>query len=282
MWEDDKERFVSEVEEYTQVSGDKTQNTYQRYLCRMDRKATDPHDVKILAELNEYYLAGQRPAAFIVENRDKLTSEDIARHFQFARCRNILCRHLESFDLLQPADSEYKDLFINRAAQELAFLLTSTIGLYVDFRHNYQYAALQMAMQDLGLIYKNRNNGLQMRDFVNQTFLKNDKKIADQKTLTDWTGKLLGSSFGLMDETNLQGNYTRSDFEKLKDYYWLCLSIINKVVQVDLRKNNYAGYLHNNHEKTPNINDYKNSEGESIMDRLSMLKSVIKKETPFE
>ena len=282
MWEDDKERFVSEVDEYTQVSGDKTKNTYQRYLCRMDREATDPHDIKILAELNEYYLAGQRPAAFIVENRDKLTIEDIARHFQYVRCRHILSRHLESFDLLQPADKEYKDLFVNRAAQELAFLLTSTIGLYVDFHHNYQYAALQMAMQDLGLIYKNKNNGLQMRDFVNQTFLKNDKKIVDQKTLTDWTGKLLGSSFGKMDEANLQGNYTRSDFEKIKDYYWLCLSIINKVVQVDLGKHNYARYLHNNHEKTPNINDYKNSEGESIMDRLSMLKSVIKKETPFE
>ena len=139
-----------------------------------------------------------------------------------------------------------------------------------------------MAMQDLGLIYKNKNNGLQMRDFVNQTFLKNDKKIVDQKTLTDWTGKLLGSSFGTMDETNLQGNYTRSDFEKIKDYYWQCLSIINKVVQVDLEKHNYARYLHNNHEKTPSINDYKNSKGESIMDRLSMLKSVIKRETPFE
>ena len=45
------------------------------------------------------------------------------------------------------------------------------------------------------------------------------EKIRDQKTLTDWTGKLLGSMFGVMDENNLKGNYTPKDFEKMKNYY---------------------------------------------------------------
>ena len=82
MWEDDQNRFICEVEEYTEISGDKSKNTYQRYLNRMDREATDPHDIKVLAELNEWYLTEQRPAAFIVEKRDKLTIEDIAKHFR--------------------------------------------------------------------------------------------------------------------------------------------------------------------------------------------------------
>ena len=222
-----------------------------------------------------------RPAAFIVDNRDKLTFEDIALHFRFVRCRRLLSRHVESFDLLLPADEEYKNLFINRASQELAFLLSTTIGIYVDFRHNYQYAALQMAMQDLGLVYNDGRNGIQMRDYINKAYLKNDKLIKDQKTLTEWTGKLLGSMFGAMDEHHLLGNYSKEDFEKMKDCYWLCLSIINKVVQLDLQELQFAPYLYEEHENTPSITDYKNREGQSIMERLSELKSVIKGETLF-
>ena len=282
MWKDDQKRLLSEVKEFIVLcNNSKSKETFELFLERMDRQATDPHDLKTLAELNEWYLVGQRPAGFIVENRDKLSFEDIASHFCFVRCRRLIVQQIESFDLLQPADEEYKDLFIDKASQELAFLLSTTIGLYVDFRHNYQFAALQMAMQDLGLIYNDKNNGIQMKDYVNTCYLTKDEYIKDQTTLTQWTGKLLGSMFGTMDENHLQGNYTLKDFEKMKDYYWLCLSIINKVVQLDLEQMRFAPYLYNEHENTPNITDYKNSEGQSIMERLSILKSVIKGETLF-
>lgn len=281
IWEDDRERFIDEVEDYTEMSKDKTKKAYQRFLNRFERDATDTLERKVLGKLNEWYLGNLRPAAFIVENRDKLTFEDIALHFRFVRCRRLLIQHVENFDLMQPADEEYKNLFVNRASQELAFLLASTIGMFVDFRHNYQYAALQMAMQDLGLVYNDGRNGIQMRDYINKAYLKNDKLIKDQKTLTDWTGKLLGNMFGTMDENNLQGNYSPEDFDKMKDYYWLCLSIINKIVQLDLQKLHFAPYLYEEHENTPSITDYKNSEGQSIMERLSILKSAIKGETLF-
>ncbi len=281
LWEDERQRFIDEVEEYTQVSGDKTKKTYQRYLSRMERNATDTLERKALGELNEWYLGNLRPATFIVDNREKLTFEDIALHFRFVRCRRLLCQHVERFDLLLPADEEYRNLFVNRASQELAFLLAPTIGIYVDFRHNYQYAALQMAMQDLGLVQNDGRNGIQMRDYINKAYLRNDRLIKDQKTLTDWTGKLLGSMFGTMDEQHLQGNYSREDFEKMKEYYWLCLSIINKIVQLDLQELRFAPYLYEEHENTPSITDYKNSEGQSIMERLSVLKSAIKGENLF-
>lgn len=282
MWENDKKRLLGEVKEFIILcNNSNSKETFKLFLERMDRQATDPHDVKALAELNEWYLSGQRPAGFIVENRDKLSFEDIASHFNFVRCRKLIVQHIESFDLLQPADEEYKDLFVNKACQELAFLLATTIGMYVDFKHNYQYAALQMAMQDLGLIYNDRNNGVQMKDYVNKCFLAKDDKIKDQTTLTQWTGKLLGNMFGTMDEIHLRGNYTQKDFEKMKDYYWLCLSIINKVVQLDLQELQFAPYLYEEHENTPSITDYKNSEGQSIMERLFVLKSVIKGETLF-
>lgn len=282
MWENDKKRLLSEVKEFIILcNNSNSKETFKLFLERMDRQATDPHDVKALAELNEWYLSGQRPAGFIVENRDKLSFENIASHFNFVRCRKLIVQHIESFDLLQPADEEYKDLFVNKACQELAFLLATTIGMYVDFKHNYQYAALQMAMQDLGLIYNDKNNGVQMKDYVNKCFLAKDDKIKDQTTLTQWTGKLLGNMFGTMDEIHLRGNYTLKDFEKMKDYYWLCLSIINKVVQLDLQELQFAPYLYEEHENTPSITDYKNSEGQSIMERIFVLKSVIKGETLF-
>lgn len=282
MWEGDKKRLVGEVKEFVvQCNNSKDKDTFELFLARLERRATDPHDNKVLADLNEWYLEGERSSAFVVENRDKLDFEDLANHFCFVRCRKLIVEQIESFDLLQPADEEYKDLFINRAAQEIAFLLAPTIAYYVDFKHNYQYAALQMAMQDLGLVYNDRGNGIQMKDFVNKAFLHEDEYIKDQTTITQWTGKLLGSMFGTMDETHLVGNYSRTDFEKLKDYYWLCLSIINKVVQLDLDEFGFADYLLDDHENTPNINDYKDKEGKSIMNRLSVLKSVIKGETLF-
>lgn len=282
MWEDDQERLVREVEMFiTLRNHSRGKETYQLFLDRMEWEATDPHDNIVLAELNEWFLAGQRPAAFIVKNRDKLNIKDIARHFCFVRCRHLVAQKVEIFDLLLPADEEYNNLFVNRASQELAFLLATTIGSYVDFQHNYLYAALQMAMQDLGLVYNDSRNGVQMREFVNKAYLKNDKPIKDQKTLTDWTGKLLGNKFGTMDENNLQGNYSPEDFEKMKDCYWLCLSIINRIVQMDLQELRFAPYLYTEHERTPSITDNKNREGQSVMERLLILKSAIKGESLF-
>lgn len=280
-WEEDRERFVKDVEEYTNLSGDKEKTTYKRYLDHIEREATDRHYIKVLAELNEWYLEGERPASFIVANRDKLTIDDMARHFCFVRCHRLLKKHIESFDLMLPPDEEYNELFVNKAAQELGFILAPTIGTYVDFRHNYQYAALQMAMMDLGLVYSDRRNGPQMMKYINQAYLTEDEYIQDQTTLTQWTRKLLSQMFGTMDESHLIGNYSKVDFEKMKDYYWLCLSIINKVLQLNLEELHFASYLYIEHEKTPSINDYRDKEGQSIMERLSILNSAMRGEKVF-
>ena len=282
MWEEDKDRLKEKVRMYEKERKSKDKDTYQLFLHRMEWEATDHHDIKVLAELNECFLAGRSTAAFIVENRSRLTMEDLARHFCFVNCRQLLMLKIESFDLLQPADSDYCDLFVNRAAQELAFLLARTLGFYVDFKHHYQYAALLMAMQDLGLAFRNRNNGVQMQQYVNRAFLKEGERMKDQTSLTQWTGKLLGGCFCKMDENRTVGNYTTRDFLKLKNHYWLCLSIINKVLQKKLQAPCFAAYLLQEHPNTPSIADYKNSNGESAMDRLYVLKSVIRGETPLE
>ena len=67
----------------------------------------------------------------------------------------------------------------------------------------------------------------------------------------------------------------------MKDCYWLCLSIINRIVQMDLQELRFAPYLYTEHERTPSITDNKNREGQSVMERLLILKSAIKGESLF-
>jgi len=282
MWDNDMARLKDTAMEYVRTCNNANlKETYQYFLKRLAREGTDPHDNRVLAELNETYLNGGCPANFIVKNRHRLSFEDIASHFCFTKSHRMVSTHIEMFDLRLPADDDYKDLFVNKAAQELAFLLAPTINLYVDFRHNYQYAALQMAMMDLGLIYSDRRNGVQMMNYVNECYLS-DEAIKDQTTLTQWTGKLLGRPYGVIDEDNFnETNLSLIDFNKMKDYYWLCLSIINKVVQVDIEEMGFAPYLMVEHVKTPAITDYKNREDESVMERLFILKSAFNKESIF-
>lgn len=279
-WKNDRMRFIERVNDYT-LHKDKNKETYQNFLTKWDYEATDPYGNKTLTMLNECFLNNENLAKIIIENRDKFSFDDIAQHFLYIKGRKMLLQHIDSFELREPANEEYKDLFVNKAAQKLAFILANTIGMYVDFKHNYQYAALQMAMQDLKLIYKDKNNGKQMMKFINNTFLANDEKISDQSTLTKCTGKLLGSSFGMMDENNLKGNFTLDDFNKLKNNYWLCLSIINNILQYDLKEMNFASYLYENHENTPNITDYIICDGEKVRDSIQTIKSVIRGKSMF-
>ncbi len=282
MWDTDMDRLKQEAKEYVRTcNNDNLKETYQYFLNRLSRNATDPHDNKVLSELNECYLNGDSTANFVVKNRNQLSFEDIASHFCFVKSHRMVSTHIEMFDLWAPADDDYKDLFVNKAAQELAFLLAPTISMYVDFQYNYQYAALLMAMMDLGLVYRDRRNGIQMMKYVNECYLKDDA-IKDQTTLTQWTGKLLGKAYGVIDEDNFNDtNLSLLDFKKLKDYYWLCLSIVNKVVMVNIQERGFAPYLLEEHTLTPAITDYRNSKGESVMERLFILKSAFNRESIF-
>jgi hypothetical protein len=53
------------------------------------------------------------------------------------------------------------------------------------------------------------------------------------------------------------------------------------VVQVNLLEMQFADYLLKDHAHTPNITDYRNREEQSVMERLSLLNSVLRGETLF-
>jgi hypothetical protein len=94
--------------------------------------------------------------------------------------------------------------------------------------------------------------------------------------LTRLTGKLLGSRFGELDETTIKKTgFTTDEYEKLKDYYWLTFSIINKVLGREASQEGYAAYLHEEHKNTPDINDFVNYQNEGVKERLATLKRAL-------
>ena len=210
---------------------------------------------------------------FVFANRDQFTNDDIIRHMTFRNCRKLLLQQIERFDLQQPVPGAYGDLFTCRAAQDLTELLVPTIATYVDFKHGYQYAAWAMAMMDMKLIHADKRNSVQIMHFVNKHF---GEQIDSATTLSRWTGKLFGARFGTLDICNLEkSGYTIEEFNKMQDFYWHSLSIINKVLGRNLQTENFAVYLYDEHSSVPDLKNYIDNGNEQFLDRLETLKQAL-------
>ena len=270
-WKIDRERFLRELELYVENHGNSKQ-TLESFLKYVETTAVCSQS-ELLGMLNEHYLKDDNFVMFVFSNRGKFTNEDIICHMGFRNCRQLLLQQIERFDLQQPVPGAYGDLFTCRAAQELTELLVPTIATYVDFKHGYQYAAWAMAMMDLKLIHADKRNSVQIMHFVNKHF---GEQIETATTLSRWTGKLFGARFGSLDEHSLQKTcYTVKDFCKLRDYYWLSLGIMNKVLGRNLQAENFATYLYDEHVNVPDLNHYKDHGNEHFLDRLETLKQAL-------
>ncbi len=270
-WENDRERFLRELNHYVAEHGNSKQ-TLENFLHYVDTIAMN-RQPKLLGLLNEHYLNGDNYMMFVFTHRDQFTNDDIIRHMSFCNCRKLLLQQIERFDLQQPVPGAYGDLFTCRAAQELAELLVPTIATYVDFKHGYQYAGWAMAMMDMKLIHADKRNSVQIMHFVNKHFYE---QIDSATTLSRWTGKLLGVRFGSLDEHSLKNtSYAVEDFNKIRDYYWLSLSIINKVLGRNLQTENFAAYLYKEHSNVPDLKNYIDNGNEQFLDRLETLKQAL-------
>jgi hypothetical protein len=249
-----------------------TKQTLENFLHYVDVIAVN-RQPKLLGLLNEHYLNGDNYVMFVFANRDQFTNDDIIRHMTFRNCRKLLLQQIERFDLQQPVPGAYGDLFTCRAAQELTELLVPTIATYVDFKHGYQYAAWAMAMMDMKLIHADKRNSVQIMHFVNKHF---GEQIDSATTLSRWTGKLFGARFGTLDICNLEkSGYTIEEFNKMQDFYWHSLSIINKVLGRNLQTENFAAYLYDEHSSVPDLKNYIDNGNEQFLDRLETLKQAL-------
>ncbi|SEI02314.1 hypothetical protein [Xylanibacter ruminicola] len=270
-WENDREKFLRAINHYVAMHGN-TKQTLENFLHYVDVIAVN-RQPKLLGLLNEHYLNGDNYVMFVFANRDQFTNDDIIRHMTFRNCRKLLLQQIEHFDLQQPVPGAYGDLFTCRAAQELTELLVPTIATYVDFKHGYQYAAWAMAMMDMKLIHADKRNSVQIMHFVNKHF---GEQIDSATTLSRWTGKLFGARFGTLDICNLEkSGYTIEEFNKMQDFYWHSLSIINKVLGRNLQTENFAAYLYKEHSNVPDLKNYIDNGNEQFLDRLETLKQAL-------
>lgn len=192
------------------------------------------------------FLSDQELSDYIFDNRNNLSREQVNAYIRQYISKKQQELQASLADLRQPAHGIYVDLFTSRAAEELATLLVPVIAQNVDFRHRYHYAAWAMAMRDLGLIDKKKRNGLLIMNFINRHFLKEYEKIAVQNLLTEIINK--------------------NDYDKVKDPYWHCLSILNQILQRHLPSLGIPEAFHHPHPNTPTI---------PITDRLHLLQLAI-------
>ena len=138
-------------------------------------------------------------------------------------------------------------------------LLTVHLPTYTALLSNYFYA--------------DKRNGVEVLTFVNKNLLKNDNQIKNQNLLTQWIGKKCQRWFGeLTDDDLSRTTFKLAEYLKLKDVYWHCVSIINQVLQKDLKRLGFAPYLYIEHPNTPAIEKYCHQDNSAFINRLQLLK----------
>lgn len=243
----------------------------------------------ILDRLNRYYpiylnelssseqgcINTSKPYVYIYRHRKELSQEDLRSIFRRLHCKRQLENCIAYFDLIKAPD--YKLIFKNKAAEEFVTMLMPTIVRYDGFRHSYQFVAVLMVCDDLGLTQtENSRRGTEYVAFMNQ-HLKQEFWASDSSTYNPYLRKLNGGHFGRLSRDNYhQTEYNDTEFEKLKDVYWYTLSLLNKVLRKELSSSRFAGYLYEEHKKVPLIKNLLDASNKAIdTNRLFLLRDVL-------
>ena len=264
-WKLDKEKF----KEHTlyQITG---------HTCVVER--LNRYYPIYLDEFNQYEHGcanAQKPFGYIFQHRKELSQDDLHGIFYRLHCKRTLENCIAYFDLVK--EPQYKLIFKNRAMEELVTMLMPTITNYKGFKYAYQFVVVLMVCDDLKLTQtKNKKRGAQYVAFMNQN-LKEEFWASDSSTYNPYLRKLKGRNFRKLSKDNYYNTeYNDTEFEKLKDVYWYTLSVVNKVLKLDLKPSRFAGYLRTEHPKTPPIIDFANTSAKSIdRNRLFLLRDVL-------
>ena len=210
----------------------------------------------------------EKAARIISEKRTELSVDDVMAHLRFREYDKLIMDHINSRLLLESCEDYQGKLFANKAALEFAKLIKSAVASYVGFESKMNAAFLFYAMRDLGLVLAKENNATLMADFMKEVY----KEEISADTITRPLRKTNGQAFCLIDEHNLR-SFTDKEFKKYKEPYWLCYSIINKVLATDgVECAEYLKQLH----PTIASKDVFESLGEEGKQRLYFLSSVLR------
>ena len=225
----------------------------------------------VLADINLHRTDRTYVAKMVADNRDSISMDDMMAHFKYREGCTVLKNHIESLWILQKCDRYDGKLFVSHAALEFAKLLEVAISIYVGFDNKMNAAFLFYAMRDLGLIFSEENNATLMADFMKEVY----EEDISSDSITKPLRKTNGQAFCMIDENNLR-SFTERVFLKYKEPYWLCYSIINKVLAIeDVECAEYLKQLH----PTIASNDVFEKLEEEDKSRLYFLSSVLRGDT---
>ncbi len=243
------EELLADIHAENTIPGTNRKNTFIN-LCRSD---------------------SEEVAKIVADERDKFGYDDMMSHFKYRESDKLISDHLNSKFLLTSCDDYQGKLFVNKAALGFAKLIKNAIACYVGFDNKMNAAFLFHAMRDLGLVFSEENNATLMADFMKEVY---EEEISAD-TITRPLRKTNGQAFCMIDERNLR-SFTDREFQKYKEPYWLCYSIINKVLAIEDVE--CADYLKQLHPTIASKDVFENLEEED-KSRLYFLSSVLRGDT---
>lgn len=274
QWEQDRALLIARVKGELADDDNKGKDEMQiLQLLHQDILAeyTTGNNNKTMASINMNRNDREEVAKLMAEQRDRLNCDDMMEHFRFREYDKLISNHMNSRLLLMPCEKYQGKLFCNKASYEFAKLIRCAVASYVGFDKKINAAFLFSAMKDLGLIFEEENNATLMADFIKDEY---DEETSSD-TITKPLRKCAGRRFCTLDENNTR-DFTAKEFEKYKEPYWRCFSIINKVL--DLEDIDCADYLRNLHP-TIAAKDVFSELKEEDKKRLYFLSSVLRGET---
>lgn len=210
-------------------------------------------------------------ANMMIEGRDKLDVDDMFAHFRFIESEKLLLNHMNTKTLMVNCNDYHGKLFTSKAAYEFAKLIKCAVKNCVGFENKMNAAFLFYAMRDLGLVFAEENNATLMTDFLRDEY----EVDISSDTITKPLRKCNRWAFCMIDEHNLR-SFTDKEFDKYKEPYWLCYSIINKVLAID--EVECATYLKDLHPAIESNDVFEELE-EDEKKRLYFLSSALRGET---
>lgn len=280
LWEQDKaaliEQILGEIEYNERLKREgkefKTEpEILQEQLSDIHAENTIPGKNNKIGFINLCRANHDEVARLVAENRDNYSYDDMMSHFKYRESDKLITDHLNSRFLLTSCDDYQGKLFENKAAFRFAKLIKGAISCYVGFENKMNAAFLFYAMRDLGLVFCEENNATLMADFIKDVY--NEDISAD--TITKPLRKTNGQAFCMIDERNLR-SFTNKEFQKYKEPYWLCFSIINKVL--DIEDVECADYLKQLHPTIASKDVFEDLEEED-KSKLYFLSSVLRGDT---
>ncbi len=223
---------------------------------------------KILAIINAHRDDRDYVAKKVVENRDKVSVDEMMEHFKFRESCKILNNHIDALFLLEPCEKYEGRLFVNEASYEFVKLIMGAIDLYVSFGKKKNASFFFAALKDLGLVCQNENNAKLMAAFLKEEYEEDISPDTITKPLRQCV------TFCTLDD-NRTGAFSTREFTKYKEIYWLCFSIIQKVL--DKKNIRCADYLKSLHRSIETNDVFKDLE-EKDRSRLYFLSSVLRGE----